>query len=133
MAAPVRLQLSRRRGFNLQALSQATNGLPAVKVDRSSKFGNPNRVGDKDPKTGRPMTAMAAVDRFRDYLASARRESTEDRGGLVHHHVVENYYAAQAVDVIKRELRGKNLACWCGTAGPCHADVLLDIANKDGF
>lgn len=35
----------------------------------------------------------------------------------------------------KRELKGKNLACWCpledknGNRIPCHADVLLRIAN----
>lgn len=40
MTRPVRLQLSRRKGFNLQALSRATNGLPAVKVARPTKFGN---------------------------------------------------------------------------------------------
>lgn len=28
------------------------------------------------------------------------------------------------------ELRGKNLACWCNPAQPCHADVLLRIANR---
>ncbi|MET4341979.1 DUF4326 domain-containing protein [Bradyrhizobium sp. RT9a] len=27
-------------------------------------------------------------------------------------------------------LRGKNLACWCSLDQPCHADVLLDVANK---
>ena len=27
------------------------------------------------------------------------------------------------------ELRGKNLACWCPLNEPCHADVLLEIAN----
>lgn len=26
-------------------------------------------------------------------------------------------------------LRGKNLACWCALDEPCHADVLLEIAN----
>jgi hypothetical protein len=39
------------------------------------------------------------------------------------------------VEDIRRELRGKNLACWCpledenGNRVPCHADVLLEIAN----
>jgi hypothetical protein len=28
------------------------------------------------------------------------------------------------------ELRGKNLACWCKPGEPCHADVLLKLANK---
>jgi hypothetical protein len=27
------------------------------------------------------------------------------------------------------ELRGKNLACWCKLDEPCHADVLLELAN----
>lgn len=30
-----------------------------------------------------------------------------------------------------KELRGKNLACWCKPGEPCHADVLLEIANAD--
>lgn len=34
------------------------------------------------------------------------------------------------VDDVKRELKGKNLACWCKPGSPCHADVLLKIANS---
>lgn len=30
----------------------------------------------------------------------------------------------------KKELRGKDLACWCKEGTACHADVLLEIANK---
>lgn len=33
-------------------------------------------------------------------------------------------------DAAKRELRGKNLACFCSLDQPCHADVLLEIANE---
>ena len=29
-----------------------------------------------------------------------------------------------------KDLRGKNLACFCPLDKPCHADVLLEIANK---
>lgn len=32
---------------------------------------------------------------------------------------------------IKAELRGKNLACFCPLTSPCHADVLLKIANEE--
>lgn len=28
-------------------------------------------------------------------------------------------------------LRGKHLACWCPLDQPCHADVLLEIANQE--
>jgi len=34
------------------------------------------------------------------------------------------------------ELKGKNLACWCKPGDPCHADVLLAMANgreRDGM
>ena len=34
---PVRLKLSRKRGFNLQELSRGTNGLEAVNVARPSR------------------------------------------------------------------------------------------------
>lgn len=30
-----------------------------------------------------------------------------------------------------RELRGKDLACFCPLDGPCHADVLLEAANRE--
>ena len=26
-------------------------------------------------------------------------------------------------------LRGKDLACWCKEGAPCHADILLELAN----
>ena len=28
-------------------------------------------------------------------------------------------------------LRGKNLACWCKIGDPCHADVLIELANPE--
>jgi hypothetical protein len=31
---------------------------------------------------------------------------------------------------IKYTLAGRNLACWCRIGQPCHADVLLEIANQ---
>ena len=32
-------------------------------------------------------------------------------------------------EFIRRELRGKNLACFCKVGDPCHADILLAICN----
>lgn len=50
------------------------------------------------------------------------------------------YTRAEAVDAYRNiatiyqprtehPLRGKNLMCWCPLYLPCHADVLLEIAN----
>ena len=30
-----------------------------------------------------------------------------------------------------QELRGHDLSCWCKLDEECHADVLLELANKD--
>lgn len=38
---------------------------------------------------------------------------------------------AGAQDAVKRELKGKNLMCWCPLGEPCHADILLQIANSE--
>jgi hypothetical protein len=31
---------------------------------------------------------------------------------------------------IQDDLRGRDLACWCPLDQPCHADVLLELANR---
>jgi hypothetical protein len=35
-----------------------------------------------------------------------------------------------AGDVVPAFLANKNLACWCKPGEPCHADVLLELANQ---
>jgi hypothetical protein len=37
------------------------------------------------------------------------------------------------VAAARAELRGRTLACWCRPSDPCHADVLLEMANAPGF
>ena len=119
MLTPSRLQLSRRKGFNLQALSLATNGLPAVNVARPNKWGNPYRIGeyyrgiDDDGKLVghyRCTSTKEAVQCFREMMTNPRWRYQDD---------------------ILKELSGKNLACWCKFGGePCHADVLLALAGR---
>ena len=118
MTKPVRIQLSRRKGFNLQAVSIATNGLPAVKVTRPGPWGNPFRVGSEfcrpkmTPGGGQLSNTVVDADHaVRLYRRFTAREV---------HTQVEAY----------QKLRGKNLACFCPLDQPCHADVLIEIANS---
>ncbi|MCW2763405.1 MAG: hypothetical protein JWR85_3606 [Marmoricola sp.] len=75
-----------------------------VSVARPGKFGNPFIIGD----FGIP-DAASAVQRFREWW----------QGRVV------------GPDLPSIEsLRGKNLACWCKIDAPCHASVLLDLANS---
>ena len=73
----------------------------AVVVARPSRWGNPHRVDE----VGRDA-AIAAYER--DLRAGRLQFSVED---------------------VRRELRGRDLACWCSPDDRCHADVLLVIAN----
>lgn len=119
---PVRLTLSRKKGFNLQALSLATNGLPAVNVARPTKWGNPFTVASaievgyaKDADRAR----IFVVDCFRHWLAGSDRDWMGDLAEERRSQFLANMHT----------LRGKNLACWCKD-GPCHADVLLKICEE---
>lgn len=117
MTAPVRLQLSRRKGFNLQALSHATNGLDAVRVARPGAWGNPFRVAPRIEEEGiviPEITRESAVTLYREYIERCLSS-------------VSAHHVRAAMD---EHLRGKNLACWCKPGEPCHADVLLEIANR---
>lgn len=120
MAGPIRLQLSRRKGFDLQALSLKFNGLPAVNVSRPSLWGNPFTVTTKvAPGTSIACGTYIAVGTAEDAVDCYREMFSQpgERADLMR---------AQLAD-----LRGKNLACWCSLAPgtPCHADVLIELAN----
>lgn len=104
---PIRIQLSRRKGWRMPE--------NAVKVDRSTPWGNPFIVGvDGD--------AARSVELYITLLTghiciSCKTPVDAQQAALLH---------ARANI---RSLRGKNLACWCRPGKPCHADVLLKVAN----
>lgn len=100
---PIRLVLSRRRGFSLQAASCAANELEAVTVARPSRWGNPFVVG----RDG--ASQEVCVTRYRKWIGEPAQEALRAAAG--------------------RMLKGKNLACWCAAGTPCHGDVLIEIAN----
>ena len=74
----------------------------AIRVDRSTRWGNPFTVKEYG-------TRAAAVAAYREALFSGELPVT--------------------VEDIRGALAGHDLACWCPLDGPCHADVLLEVAN----
>ncbi|MFF4500374.1 DUF4326 domain-containing protein [Streptomyces sp. NPDC001401] len=103
---PVRLRGASR---DAAALSPA-----CVFVGPRSRFANPFRAGDPAPSpVGLPMDSAEAVDLFAATL----------RGP------VGRFYAAR----FARALRGLDLMCTCPLDVPCHADILLCLANEPGY
>lgn len=108
---PVRIQRSRAAGW------RKPQG--AVIVTRPSFFGNPFRV-DKYGQDG-------AVDLYDRWLAgelsaeTLRRTfvDTSEAMSSLRHRILTHLFV----------LRGHDLCCWCAADQPCHADVLLRLAN----
>lgn len=104
--APKRIQRQRKTGWRKPPNT--------ICVTRGTLWGNPFVVRDDLPpgaKVGMSYFAVAnvteAVDTFREYIKEC----------------------PDLIEKAKRNLRGKDLACWCAPGEPCHGDVLLEIAN----
>lgn len=120
---PSRIQLRRTKGWRMPP--------GAVKVDRTTRWGNPWRV---EPRTGRQWEPSSRLWLSRWALRRSgdlRAEIFTDRRAAM----------AEAVARFRRDvagqldlgvLRGKHLACWCPEGEPCHGDVLLELANREG-
>ncbi len=76
-----------------------------VKVDRSTPWGNPYQAGvDGDGNRA------YLVECFRAFINRPEQAVLRERA-IAH-------------------LKSKSLACWCPLDGPCHANVLLELANR---
>ena len=115
---PVRLQLSRHKGFDLARLSRKTNGREAVVVSRPSKFGNPFGM-----ELGRERAVALHGKWLKKTLTHAEVSLAKAQSAKALAERRETVLADISL------LRGKNLACWCPLDGPCHGELLLKLAN----
>lgn len=87
-----------------------------IYVGRPGPWGNPFSIDDDH-------NAAEIVDLYRSLLS----------GYLVLSSPVSLAVQRQAVAHVKahiEELRGRDLACWCALDEPCHADVLIEAAQR---
>jgi hypothetical protein len=101
---PARIQRKRTKGWRMPENT--------VYVGRGSRWGNPfpvTRYYRPGQNTLREAAAEA-VEKFRYYIGHPNSP-----------------HGFEPADI--EALRGKNLACWCPLDQPCHADVLLELAN----
>jgi Domain of unknown function (DUF4326) len=113
---PIRIQRKRTKGW---AMPENT-----VCVDRSTRWGNPFTVEncrDAGYKGTDSEVAKRCVGAFKVWLGPMWRNNWDGEDS--------ERQRANILDHID-DLRGKNLACWCKLDQPCHADVLLELANE---
>lgn len=114
MSRPIRIQRRRVKGWRMPE--------DAVYVGRPGRFGNPFFIGQDG-------THEECVELHRRWLD----------GRLSDREIVSRFVAPNAewlmnmrhpyLGNVLRMLPGRNLACWCSPGAPCHADMLLELAN----
>ena len=130
--SPVRIQRRRIKGW------RAPEG--AVYVGRGSKWGNPctqirmpaldgsewEREGRLGKTSGqhhafghpdKTITSQLVLDATREQAVAMYRRFIEQRPSLA--------------EAARAELASRDLMCWCPDNEPCHADVLLELANPE--
>lgn len=103
---PKRIQLKRSKGWRIPE--------NCVKVDRSTKWGNPFKIGSHNshPISGEMIFVVTRQQAIELFSLSLTTKSGE-----------------KITESARRELRGKDLACWCKEGECCHADVWIEVAN----
>lgn len=148
MIKPVRITRSR------QHKQVSPNGLPIVYVGRGSKWGNPFSKDipktskcsccghiKKTTKEEKLKSIKFSIGRYEEYIkhliyAKAYDVATvgtvyEAKGAWIGFEFWNYIKIAREFKTFSlEELRGKNLSCWCKENEPCHADILLDLANN---
>lgn len=147
--SPVRIQRQRTKGWRMPE--------GAVYVGRPTRWGNPFTIGGRSGLARVPAVhhpdreweyegRISAAGTRHDYHHGDGRITVVNVRAMTRAEAVECFRAyvsgggwpidwnpvhAPSVDVIREYLRGRDLVCWCPLDQPCHADVLLDLANQE--
>lgn len=117
---PKRIQRKRTKGWRIPE--------GAVYVGRPTRWGNPYSLREWE-SYAMPLFRNAANGIFDPSVLPKEWEDWRfhDASQLFNWWI--NQFGDGPVNAAESELRGKDLACWCPLDQPCHADILLEIAN----
>lgn len=125
--APARVQRKRTAGWTAPLDAQ---GRKPVYVGRPTLYGNPFQVARvagglwvvfvdaANGVTGREVATVSSEREARQTAVDEFRAMLRTPGG------------AEQAEFFAQRLHGRDLMCWCPIGMPCHADVLLSIANQ---
>lgn len=118
----------------------------AVYVGRPTIWGNPfvegSQSGIFDGRDGRPLglrdqaevpiPALTIEQCISFYRQMVQGHIVPEMFPFGHdwHQAFARRCGGHPVETLRSALRGKDLVCFCPLNKPCHADVLLELANK---
>lgn len=127
MSEPARIQRRRTKGWRMPE--------GAVYVGRTaghSQWSNPFVVGGYFRLGGSFGGGLSLA-----WLQTYRDPPEDGFTRIVDRQMAVDWFRLLAADwhplrleKCRRELRGHDLCCWCPLDQPCHADVLLELANQ---
>jgi hypothetical protein len=124
LIVPVRIQRKRSKGWRMPPKT--------VYVGRGTVYGNPFKIGEHW-RTGASRVNTGNIA-FNHQLEKAFGDNPLTREDCVKAFVILLDYAGLPECETRwahpKDLTGWNVACWCPLDQPCHADVLLEIANE---
>ena len=109
---PRRIQRRRTKGW------RAPEG--AIYVGRGTKWGNPWTV---------VQSHIVDADGERQIHFESHEEALWEAVHWYAEAVANGWEGVPYAEEIRAKLAGHDLMCWCPLDQPCHADVLLEIAN----
>lgn len=110
---PKRIQRKRTKGWRMPPNT--------VYVGRPTRWGNPWIVGE--------TWTNKARHEWNPYAGTAKRVEVTPENCLTFFRIHAETKFRLQIDWLE-PLRGKDLACWCKEGSPCHADILLELANR---
>lgn len=131
--SPKRIQRKRTRGWRMPG--------GCIFVGRGTIWGNPFKVGEPSGVFEAPygmhgkaeimipaLTLAQCVEFYESMVRGCLSPEMVPHGHRWYDNFKRKTRGAHPSEWARACLRGKDLACWCGE-GPCHANVLLEIAN----
>lgn len=124
MSSPKRIRRKRTKGWRMPE--------GAVYVGRPTIWGNPFAIDGISVEDSIALYRNLAVGCWAPTLGNNRGWSDEFFAKVYSsQHAWGVRLGDHPLHLVGPLLGGKDLACWCPLEQPCHADVLLELANAE--
>ena len=119
---PVRIQRKRVKGWKMPENT--------ISVTRPGKWGNCFKIGGRYKWGGLSNKGIdTLIIVMEAHVPDDKFTTLETAEECIEWYEKYIYLRPGFIDKVKKELKGKNLACFCKEGHPCHAGILLKIAN----